>query len=108
MADASTEDRRPWLAWYKTPEWRARSKDQLQREPWCRFCAARGLRVPARIADHIDPHRGDPVKFWSGLLQSLCGSCHSSVKQRIERAADRPGCGLDGLPIDPSHPWYSG
>jgi hypothetical protein len=31
----------------------------------------------ATECDHIQPHRGDPVKFYSGPFQSLCKSCHS-------------------------------
>ena len=101
----SPDPRRPWLGWYSTAEWRAKAAEQLRREPWCRFCARRRLRVPARVADHVDPHRGDPAKFWRGALQSLCKRCHSGLKQSLERTANRPGCGLDGLPTDPADPW---
>jgi hypothetical protein len=36
------------------------------------MCLSEGKIVAARIADHIEPHRGDPIKFWTGALQSLC------------------------------------
>mgnify|MGYP003397967960 FL=1 len=68
-----------WHYLYTDPRyhWAERRTDQLIREPFCRECAKRGLRVPATDADHIEPHRGDVVKFMTGLLQSLCHSCHS-------------------------------
>jgi len=71
-------------AWYTTARWRATRKQQLQREPLCAFCKAKGYVEVATVCDHIEPHRGDPVKFWRGPFQSLCQTCHSSDKQRIE------------------------
>lgn len=70
--------------WYADRRWRAKRALQLQIEPLCRFCHERGLLTPATIADHIEPHRGDRALFWNGEIQSLCGTCHSSVKQREE------------------------
>lgn len=57
--------------------WAERRTDQLIREPFCRECGKHGLRVPATDVDHIEPHRGDVVRFMTGPLQSLCHSCHS-------------------------------
>lgn len=70
--------------WYSDRRWRAKRAAQLQKEPLCRYCAKVGRLTPAHIADHIEPHRGDRVKFWCGALQSLCETCHSSAKQREE------------------------
>lgn len=40
-------------------------------------CAAAGRPVPATVVDHITPHRGDPVLFWSrSNHQALCKPCH--------------------------------
>lgn len=103
---AATQPRRS-SSWYRTAEWRARRAAQLAAEPWCRFHAQRGEKVRARIVDHIDPHRGDRMKFFHGRLQSLCDHCHSSVKQSIE-VGRRAGCNEDGLPVDPTHPWAGG
>jgi 5-methylcytosine-specific restriction protein A len=58
----------------------------------------------ATIADHIEPHRGDMDKFWNGPLQSLCGICHSAVKQR-EESGGHLGCGLDGVPLKRNAYW---
>lgn len=77
---------RPWRRWYNSAEWRARRAAQLAAEPLCRRCAERGVTKAAELADHVEPHRGDPNLFWFGALQSLCWSCHSGAKQREERA----------------------
>jgi 5-methylcytosine-specific restriction enzyme A len=89
---------------YDTQAWRRRRARQLQAEPLCRWCKSEGRIVPASIADHIDPHRGDRVKF-AGPLQSLCASCHSSRKQQLEKSGSVAGCDVQGIPLDPNHPW---
>lgn len=76
----------PWRAWYWTAEWRRIAKQQLDDEPLCAMCLAEGTVTAAGVCDHVEPHRGDPVKFWHGRRQSLCAHHHSSVKQREERA----------------------
>lgn len=102
--------RNPKAAWYKLPEWAhpisGRRALQLKAEPFCRFCAKRGFKVVATVADHIERHGYDGVKFWQGALQSLCRHCHDSIKQSHERG-NTSGCDLSGLPTDPSHPWSS-
>jgi len=72
--------------WYNAVAWRVKRKRQLEREPLCRICEARALVTAATVADHIVPHREDYDLFWHGELQSLCASCHSSVKQAQEYA----------------------
>lgn len=90
---------------YNTRAWKRRRKDQLTAEPFCRLCGQAGHRTPATVADHIDPHRGDEDKFLNGDLQSLCGGCHSSVKQAEERTGMIRGADAAGMPADPQHPW---
>jgi hypothetical protein len=92
--------------WYQLERHRKRAKAQLQHEPFCALCAARGIATPARIADHVEPHRGDWNAFRTGKLQSLCWRCHSSTKQLIELHGYDPTIGIDGFPIDQSHPVY--
>lgn len=70
--------------WYADRRWRKKREAQLLKEPLCRYCQELGRITAATIADHIEPHRGDRTAFWQGKLQSLCGPCHSSVKQREE------------------------
>ena len=84
--------------------WKDRRLAQLLAHPWCAWCEAQGRVTGATVADHIEPHRGDPVEFFHGDLQSLCASCHSSAKQRQERSGWDSACDLDGYPIDPAHP----
>lgn len=97
-----------WAAWYGTARWKALRADQLKREPNCRMCAADGVKTRAVVADHITPHRGNAVLFWSGPFQSLCSHHHNAAKQRIERLGYSPAIGDDGLPTDPNHPFNRG
>lgn len=85
--------------------WQARRARQLAAFPLCRLCREiSGRIVAATVADHVEPHRGDPVKF-AGPLQSLCAHCHNSLKQQIEKGGGFRGSDLQGNPIDPGHPW---
>ena len=80
-------------AWYDSARWKHKRAAQLMAEPLCRFCAERGLTVAGSVADHVRPHRGDYDRFWGGELQTLCAPCHSSDKQRIEKANDKAKAG---------------
>lgn len=76
---------------------------QLRREPLCCRCSAVGRTTAAEHVDHIVPHRGDMALFLAaGNLRSLCLPCHTAITHgAVERGAD-----LDGLPLDPTHPWH--
>jgi len=63
--------------------WHRRARRQLQHEPLCAMCLSDGRIVAARVADHVEPHHGDSIKFWSGKLQSLCAHCHESRKDTL-------------------------
>lgn len=89
---------------HSTSRWQKRRAHQLLIEPLCRMCQARGRVTAATVADHVVPHRGDPVLF-EGPLQSLCAKCHNSIKQRMEKSGRVQGCDEKGLPLDPSHAW---
>lgn len=109
MAPSTPDPLRPsarhaWSHWYWTTAWRSRAKAQIQAEPLCRMCMARGQVTAARVADHIVPHRGDSELFWNGDLQSLCKPCHDSAKQQEEKRGHSTEIGADGWPIDPRHP----
>jgi 5-methylcytosine-specific restriction protein A len=96
----------PWRNWYRTQRWRKRAAEQIRREPRCRYCGE-----PARHADHVEHHHGDPVKFWTGALQSLCHGCHSEKTRKDEaeladgRVRYMKGADVHGVPLDPRHPW---
>jgi 5-methylcytosine-specific restriction enzyme A len=61
----------------------------IYRNPLCIGCLAMGRTVAARVVDHVDPHHGDPVKFWdTSMWQASCDWHHDSVKQRLEHMFD--------------------
>lgn len=89
---------------YKTTRWQAIRSYQLSTEPLCRTCRAEGRATPATVCDHIEPHKGDLDKFFTGPFQSLCAPCHDGIKQSIERKGYSSAIGLDGWPTDERHP----
>ena len=70
--------------------WHRRARRQLQCEPLCAMCLSEGRIVAASVADHIEPHHNDPIKFWTGRLQSLCAHCHESRNSRSAAASTTP------------------
>jgi hypothetical protein len=106
-------DRRQLHNAYSTAKWRRASAFQLQREPLCKFCLDQGITTPATCADHIKPHHGNREEFWRGALtpgglMSLCESCHSGPKRRIEHGREGLVRGVDsnGEPLDHDHAWW--
>lgn len=74
---------------YKTKRWQRLRAAHLAGEPLCVMCKARGRTEPARVADHIRPHRGDMALFLDpSNLQSLCFVHHNKDKQQEEWTAD--------------------
>lgn len=85
--------------------WGKKRAAQLEEEPFCRLCAKAERITRATVADHIEPHRYDPIAFWQGELQSLCKICHDSVKQTQEKSGYLKGSDTSGVPLDPNHHW---
>jgi hypothetical protein len=88
------QQRKRELAWnrpghhlYNTSRWQRLRASVLIQEPLCRLCVADGVVCLATEVDHIEPHRGEEVKFWSGPFQPLCRSHHNqkSATERQER-----------------------
>jgi 5-methylcytosine-specific restriction enzyme A len=94
--------------WYGLGRWKNRAHAQLRQHPLCKHCLEQGLVVEAKIADHVEPHRGDWNSFWIGELQSLCRKCHESGKKYQEHRGFRSDIGADGWPVDRNHPTYKG
>ena len=91
---------------YDTQRWKRARRQFLAENPLCRMCREVGKTRLAVLVDHIQPHRGDPEKFWDpGYLQPLCRSCHDGPKQALEKGGRVRGCDRDGRPLDPAHPW---
>lgn len=88
---------RPWVKWYKTAAWQRIRRKQLALEPLCRFCSKKDIVTPANTVDHVIPHRGNMNLFFTGPFQSLCKTCHSGQKQRLEKSGEF-GCDERGYP----------
>lgn len=87
-------------------KWQQARAAYLQKNPLCALHAEMGRVVPAIVVDHKIPHRGDMKLFWDkSNWQSLCGECHSSHKQRLEKSGRIAGCNVGGIPVDPKHHW---
>lgn len=91
---------------YNSVRWKRERIEHLRAEPWCRYCAARDLKSPATVVDHIKPWRGSVQLFWDrSNWQSLCKTCHDSAKQRLEKTGVLAGCDARGFPFDTRHHW---
>lgn len=107
-----TVDPSSWRSGKTTAERGYGSKWQKARErflfanPLCCYCNADGRVTEATVVDHKVPHKGDQKLFWDQAnWQSLCDHCHNSTKRKQEANGLVPGCDVNGLPVDPSHPW---
>jgi len=98
----------PWKHWYDLAVWRKRARHQLLIEPMCRICAQHGEASIATVVDHVAPHGGNWNLFRLGKVQSLCQSCHDGAKRFEEIRGFSDRIGVDGMPVDPRHPFYSG
>lgn len=98
---------------YSTARWQRLRRLKLSSSPLCEACDMRGQVVPAEHVDHVVAISagGDPFPPLDGLM-SLCPRCHSEKTAAVDRPGGKgvrfKGASLDGLPIDPSHPFFSG
>ncbi len=89
---ATTE---PWRAWYHLARWKHPTKGVrirvLTRDRFtCQWpgCGHVERDLSQLVADHREPHRGDPVLFWDDQnVWTLCRPHHDSAKQAQERRA---------------------
>ena len=82
--------------------WKRLRAQVLAEEPLCRWCLAQGLYVASTDVDHIN-NDGDDNRREN--LTGMCHSCHSiKTAQDMGKGTTR-GHGLNGLPLDPAHPW---
>lgn len=76
----------------------------LAEQPLCVDCLARGQVVPATDVDHDD---GDPSNNARSNLVPRCHSDHSTKTMRERHGSTMRGCDVNGMPLDPAHPWNS-
>ncbi len=91
--------------------WRKARASFLAANPLCVFCERLGRVTAATVVDHKIPHRSDARLFWNrSHWQSLCTPHHSGTKQAQEKSGRTYSrdVGVDGLPVDPCHPWNKG
>jgi len=69
--------------------------------PLCLGCEAVGRLEPTTVVDHVEPHRGDMVKFWDqSMWQSSCKWHHDVVKKHLEWLFDRGEIVIADLHLD--------
>ncbi|TQE93738.1 MAG: HNH endonuclease [Spiribacter salinus] len=91
---------------YNSQRWQRLRRQQLGDEPLCRYCMEIGRVTPATVVDHIKRVVDEPdLAFDASNLQSLCTECHNSVKRSEEERGYRKGFDVNGMPLDPLHPW---
>ena len=67
---------RKWQSLYGRM-WRAYRLRFIAKHPLCAECEKKGIIEPAAVVDHIEPHKGDILKFWNVKNhQALCKMCH--------------------------------
>ncbi|MCW0047199.1 HNH endonuclease [Brevundimonas sp. BT-123] len=98
---------------YTTAAWQRLRKAKLSETPLCETCAMRGRRVIAEHVDHVVSIASGGYAFPAlDWLRSLCPPCHSIKTNALDRAGGKgvaiKGCGADGLPLDPNHPFLAG
>lgn len=100
-SDQATEYRRL----YRTARWKRTRADQLQAEPLCRACMARGRVTEANVCNHMDKDaKATEEGFFAGPFSSLCAPCHDAGEQKGESAGYTAEADASGWPTDPRHP----
>lgn len=88
--------------------WRKLREQVLAEEPLCRWCLARGQCVPSTEVDHIKDSREDySDDNRRENLTGVCTPCHSLKTAASMGKNVYMGCDLNGMPIDPDHPWWN-
>jgi 5-methylcytosine-specific restriction enzyme A len=66
--------------------------------PLCLGCQAIGQVKAASVVDHVEPHKGDMIKFWdASMWQTSCAWHHDVVKQALEQQYERGTLSLSDL-----------
>ena len=93
---------------YTTTRWRRGRLSFLARNPLCSMCARAADFVLRVLLTTSNPIKGDQLLFFDQAnWQALCFNCHNSHKQSVERVGFDQLPGVDGLPTDPRHPFFT-
>jgi hypothetical protein len=97
-----------WTKLYATARWRKRSAFHRKQHPMCAECERQGRTHEAHLAHHITEYwpGATDLHFFFGPLESLCFSCHLEKHGRPPSRPYRRDIGLDGIPLDPQHPYW--
>jgi len=82
--------------------WRRYRKSYLAKHPLCEYCLDKTppIITPAKVVDHIIPHRGDYDLFWDeNNWKSSCKECHDIKTAREDGAFGNPTASR-GLPSE--------
>ena len=91
LADTATRKLHKTARW-QSLRWLVLVCDEFR----CQICHRLESDTSKLVCDHVDPHRGDIEKFWSGPFQTLCKPCHDGQKQKEEVAARTAGLDVYG------------
>jgi 5-methylcytosine-specific restriction enzyme A len=96
-----------WSHLYARRDWRIARAEYLRKHPLCVMCQSIGRVTAANVVDHVAPHKGNMLLFWSKAnWQGLCAHHHNSTKHHHE-ATPNVGCDEHGNPHAPNHAWRS-
>jgi len=90
---------------YDLAVWHRLRAKQLQDEPLCRHCHARGIIELATDVDHIVPIANGGAPLDQSNLQSLCHLCHTRKTNSENGMRVRTGCDINGIPFGGRHGW---
>lgn len=94
-------------SFYSSAEWLAVRRRVLKRDGYC--CVRCGASVQGKGLARVDHIVGFKVDRRLALvlsnLRTLCVPCDNAVGGRTKRNSIHGGCGPDGYPTDPQHPW---
>jgi 5-methylcytosine-specific restriction protein A len=104
--DARSDEALAYRKLYDSARWKGLRAHQLRHFPLCKHCLKRQRITAATIANHVKPHKGDPVLFFDPLnLESTCKPCHDGPIQSFERTGIERGCDANGFPHDQASRW---
>jgi 5-methylcytosine-specific restriction protein A len=81
-----------------TRRWQKARLAFLREHPLCLGCEATGQVKAAELVDHVEPHKGDMIKFWNATMwQSSCAWHHDVIKKQLELMYERGSITLADL-----------